>query len=100
MMDISLQKERLTSEGKAQAEAVATERQAVVATKRHAAEPGVAAPATATEHAARPTIRTCGIVLRRTAVSTFPIATPFPHVTAHIVDAQLVGRLGGYGVGR
>ena len=98
MMDISLQKERLTSEGKAQAEDVATERRVAVETIRHAAVPRAVVPATATAHAVRPTIRTCGIVLRRTAVSTFPIATPFPYVATHIVDAQLVGRLGGYGV--
>ena len=97
-MDISLQKERLTSEGKAQAEVVETAQREVVVTKRHAAEPRAEVPATATDHAVRPTIRTCGIVLRRTAVSTFPIATPFPYVATHIVDAQLVGRLGGYGV--
>ena len=99
MMDISLQKERLTSEGKAQAEVEATVRREAAVTKRHAAEPRDEVPATATVHAERPTIRTCGIVLRRTAVSTFPIATPFPYVATHIVDAQLVGRLFGYGVG-
>ena len=99
MMDISLQKERLTSEGKAQAEGLATVRRVVVVTIRHAAVPREVVPATATVHAVRPTIRTCGIVLRRTAVSTFPIATPFPYVATHIVDAQLVRRLGGYGVG-
>ena len=99
MMDISLQKERLTSEGKAQAEVVVTVRRVVVVTKRHAAEPRAAEPATATEHAGRPTIRTCRIVLRRTAITAFPITTPFTHVATHIVDAQLVGRLGGNGVG-
>ena len=99
MMDISLQKERLTSEGKAQAEVADTARRAAAETIRHAAFPREVDPATATAHAARPTIRTCGIVLRRTAVSTFPIATPFPYVAGHIVDAQLVGRLGGYRVG-
>ena len=98
-MDISLQKERLTSEGKAQAEVVVTVRRVAAGTIRHAAAPRVAVPATATVHAVRPTIRTCGIVLRRTAVSTFPIATPFPYVATHIVDSQLVGCLGGYGVG-
>ena len=99
MMDISLQKERLTSEGKAQAEVADTARRAVAETIRHAAVTRAVVPATATAHAVRPTIRTCGIVLRRTAVSTFPIATPFPYVATHIVDAQLVGRLGGNGVG-
>ena len=99
MMDISLQKERLTSEGKAQAEVVVTERRGVAVTIRHAAAPRVVEPATATVHAGRPTIRTCGIVLRRTAITAIPITTPFPHVATHIVDAQLVGRLGGYGMG-
>ena len=98
MMDISLQKERLTSEGKAQAEAAATARRVVEATIRHAAVPRVVDPATATVHEDRPSIETCGIVLRRTAITVKPVATQFPHVAAHIVDAQLVGRLGGYGV--
>ena len=99
MMDISLQKEILTSEGKAQAEEVETVRRAVVVTKRHAAVPREVVPATATEHAARPTIRTCGIVLRRTAITAIPVATPFPHVACHVVETQLVGCLGGNGVG-
>ena len=98
MMDISLQKERLTSEGKAQAD-VAMDRRVVAVTIRHTAAPRVDEPATATDHAARPTIRTCRIVLRGAAVIVIPIATPFPHVATHIVDAQLVGRLGGNGVG-
>ena len=98
MMDISLQKERLTSEGKAQAEVVATARRAAPDTNRHAAAPRAVEPATASVHAVRRTIRTCGIVLKRTAVPAIPITTPFPHVATHIVDAQLVGRLGGYRV--
>ena len=98
-MRISLQKERLTSEGKAQAEVAATARRVVAATKRHAAAPRDAEPATATVHAVRPTIRTCWIVLRGTAITAIPVATPFPHVATHIVDAQLVGRLGSNGVG-
>ena len=31
-------------------------------------------------------------------VRAIPVATPFPQVATHIVNAQLVGRLGGYGV--
>ena len=99
MMDISLQKERLTSEGKAQAEDVATARRVEVATKRHAAVPRAEVPATTTVHAVRPTIGTGGIGLRCACVITIPIITPFVHVAGHIVDAQLVGRLGGNGVG-
>ena len=64
MMDISLQKERLTSEGKAQAEAGATERRVVATTIRHAAAPRVVVPATATVHAVRPTLRTFRVCLR------------------------------------
>ena len=51
MMDISLQKERLTSEGKAQAEEGVAARRVAVATKRHAAVPRSVIVATATLHA-------------------------------------------------
>ena len=96
-MRISLQKERLTSEGKAQAEVVETDRRAAVGTIRHAAFHREAEPATATEHAVRSSIGIGGIGLRCACVTTRPIIiTPFEHVAAHIVDAQLVGRLGGY----
>ena len=98
-MDISLQKERLTLEGKAQAEVAATARRVAVATIRHAAAPRAAEPATATAHAVRPNSKTGRIGLRCACVTTTPIITPFPYVAAHIVDAQLVGRLGGNGVG-
>ena len=98
MMDISLQKERLTSEGKAQAEVAVAARRVEAGTIRHAAVPRDAGPATATAHAVRPTIGTGGIGLRCACVTTIPIITPFAHVATHIVDAQLVGRLGGYGV--
>ena len=98
MMDISLQKERLTSEGEAQAEGDVAIRRGVVDTNRNTTVPRTVAPATATDHAVRPSIRTGGIVLRRTAITAIPVATPFPYVATHIVDAQLVGRLGGNGV--
>ena len=89
IIDISLRKEKLTSEGEAQAEVVEAVRRAVVVTVRNAAEPRAAAPATATVHAARPTCRTGRIVLGGAAVitATIPITTPFPYIAAHIVDA-------------
>ena len=99
MMDISLQKERLTSEGKAQAEVAVAARRVGAVTIRHAAVPRAVAPATATAHAVRPTLGTGGIGLRCACVTTIPIITPFEHVATHIVDAQLVRRLGGNGVG-
>ena len=90
----------LSSEGKPEPKVAEAVRRVVAATKRHAAGPRVVAPATATAHARRPTIRTGGIGLRCACVitGTIPIITPFPYVAAHIVDAQLVRRLGGYGV--
>ena len=75
-------------------------RRGAAATIRHATGILATAPATATAHARRPTIRSGRIGLRFACVitATIPIITPFVHVATHIVDAQLVGRLGGYGV--
>ena len=87
IIDVSLRKEKLTSEGEAEAEAADAARRVVAVTVRHATAPRAVDPATATEHAVRPTIGTCGIVLRGTAVSVSPVATPFEYIAAHIVDA-------------
>ena len=81
------QREILTSEGEAEPEVVEALRRAAVVTKRHAAVPRVVVPATATEHAVRPTIGTCGLGLRGAAILAIPITTPFPYTAAHIVEA-------------
>ena len=77
----------VNSKGQPQAKAVVAVRRGVVATIRRATVPGVAAPATATEHAARPTFRSFRISLCATTILIVPIAAPFPHIATHIVDA-------------
>ena len=83
------QREILTSEGEAEPEEGEALRRAAVVTIRHAAVPRIVIPATATEHAVRPTCRTGRIVLGGAAVitATIPITTPFPYTAAHIVEA-------------
>ena len=57
-----------------------------------AAVHGNIAKAATTNHMARPT-RADRISLRTATVKNKPIMTPLPHVAAHVIDAQLVGRL-------
>lgn len=61
-------------------------------TDRHTAPSGAILPVTAMVHTVRAAVRTNRICLGRTAISVFPILTPFIDVTAHIVNTQLVGR--------
>ena len=89
-------KEKIKWELKNEAQAevvVAAGRRAEVPT-RHTTEPGVVAPAAPTIHAENARRWSFRIGLGRTAVITIPILTPFPHITAHIIDAQAVWRLG------
>ena len=63
---------------------------------RRAAAPRIVDPAPATDHAVRPTHRTCRVILCIAAVGTIPVLTPFPNIPAHVVDAKFVGLLGRY----
>ena len=85
-------------ESEPQPKADATARLTDSTPSRHSTIQKVVAPATATDYAVRPTIGACRIGLSSATVRAIPVATPFPQVATHIVNAQLVGRLGGYGV--
>ena len=65
---------------------------------RDTAAPRVAAPITAAENAARARRRALRIRLRIAAVAAFPVLTPLTHVTAHVVQSQLVRLLRAYRV--
>ena len=88
--------------GEAQAEVVARVVRRAPAAARHTAAPGIVAPATTPVHADRG----LGVVARirrgRLAVIILivPVLAPLPHVAAHIVEAQLVGRFLGHGMVR
>ena len=68
---------------------------------RHTAAPRCVDPATTTDHAEMARTGTSGVGLRETAVSVTvnPIAAPFTHVAAHVIQAKLVGSLCGDIVG-
>ena len=78
--------------GEAQAEVAvpATGRFAVA--RGRPATAGTEATATATAHTGIACTGALGIRLRGRAVRTFPVLTPLPHISAHVVDAQLVRR--------
>ena len=73
--------------------------QAAVFAVGHAAAPVVGVPRAAPENA----VSTCGSSLRiglaAAAVIPIPVATPLPHVAAHIVNAQFVGLFFAHRVG-
>ena len=65
---------------------------------RNTAEPRVAAPATAAQHAERARRGPRGVGQGTAAVVTFPVLAPFPYVSGHVVQAQLICGLAFYGM--
>ena len=63
------------------------------ATERQTTATGIIDPATTTEHAARPTLRTCWICLGIAAVVPKPVLTPLPYIATHVINAKLVSFL-------
>ena len=86
----------LLGETEAEAKIVVPEVRTEVVAIRRAAVPRTVVPAPATVHAARPTHRTCRIILCIATVFAIPVLTPFPNISTHVVDAKLVGLLGRY----
>ena len=82
---------RKNSEGKAETKVVEAERRRVAVTMRRAAAPRTVEPAATTAHAERPTVRSCRIRLRATAIVAIPVRAPLPYVAAHIVNAEFIG---------
>jgi hypothetical protein len=82
----------------AEADAVVAGGQSDAATGRNATAAGEAEPAAAAEHADRACSWACRIGLRPRSVTPIPIATPFPHVAAHVENTQLVGGFLPYGM--
>ena len=78
---------------KAQAEAVAPAARSAAVPVRHTAAPGAEVPAAATVHPVRARGWSLGIRLSGGTVFAIPVAASFPHVAAHVVEAQLVRRL-------
>ena len=67
----------------------------------HATVAQIAVPSTATHHAGHLAatefrIQSDGVELVIGTVSAINVLTPFPHIAAHVIDTQLVGRFLGY----
>ena len=88
----------LLREGEAKAEVAAAKARRVAEAKRRATVPIVVEPATATINPDRPTVWTRRIGLSIAAIAAIPILAPFPHVAAHVIQAQLVRLLGLHGM--
>ena len=58
-----------------------------------------AAPTTTPVHTERARRRAGRVGLRAAAVRAIPVRAPLPHIAAHVVDAELVGRLCAHLVG-
>ena len=86
----------LLGEDKAEAKVVARAAWRVEVTIRRATVPGEDEPAATAIHAARPTRSTSRIGLRSTTITAFPVLTPFPYITAHVVHSKLIRPLCGY----
>ena len=85
-------------EGKAEAEDVVAIARRVAVTIRRATEPIVVEPATATNNPVRPTPRACRISLSIATIAAIPVLTPFQHIAAHVIQAQLIRLLFLYGM--
>jgi hypothetical protein len=78
-------------EGEAEADTVvAVARPAVVAAERSPAKLRTVVPAAAAQHAERTLFRAFWILFFLPGVITIPIAAPFQHITAHIVQTQSI----------
>ena len=92
---MTLNKRGIKLEGEAQTEVVVMDRRAQVPPARNPAFPGIVVPKAATVHADRARCWASGIRLRVTRVTARPVLTPFQHVAAHIIQAQLIRGLRG-----
>ena len=88
----------LLGEDKAEPDQAATVVGVVDVAVSRPAVPVTAVPTATTIHAVRPTGRTSGISLGTAAIGAIPVLAPLLYVAAHIVDAQLIGLLGAYGM--
>ena len=64
----------------------------------HAAVLLASIPAAATHRASGAGIGTCRVFTRAPSVVGIPVPCPFQHIAAHVIQAQLVGRLGSHGL--
>ena len=83
---------------KAQAEAVEVAIGAPIVAVRHTAPPGGVDPTAATVHMGRARSRSSGVGLSIRTVAAVPVLARLKHIAAHVVEAKLVGLLGGNSV--
>ena len=86
----------LLGEDKAETKGVIRVVGRVAVTNRRATAPGAEVPAATATHAAKHTRSTSRIGLRSTTITAFPVLTPFPYITAHVVHSKLIRLLCGY----
>ena len=89
-------------ESKAKAEVGVAEVSVAPVAIRYTAVPGEVVPAATTDHAVRARCRSGWVGRWRAAVIilSIPVLTPLIHIAAHVIDAKLVGLLGGDFVSR
>jgi hypothetical protein len=71
----------------------------VVVAKAAADDLSKVVPVTAADHPGGPAGRTCGVLMGTGTVFAIPIPAPLPHIPAHVVNPQAVGRFGSHLMG-